>query len=336
MIEVENLVKSYQLDKKTFKALDKVSFKVNRGEIYGVIGLSGAGKSTLVRCINRLEEPDEGKILINGKDVLSMKGKELSEQRKKTAMIFQSFNLFNQKTVFKNIAYPLEIEGLPKAEIEERVIQLLDFIDLTAKKNEYPANLSGGQKQRVAIARALAAKPEILLSDEATSALDPANTKVILDLLKRAVKEFNLTIIMITHQMEVAKSICNRIAVMEHGKIIEENEVEDLFKNPKHPITKSFVRGTSDEIDKINIEDLNTSGGKLVTLTFDNETTGQAIVSKVIKSIDVEINILLGRISKLPDSAAGFLTVEIKGEDDDIEKALEVFKKNKVYVEEMR
>lgn len=334
MIKITNLEKSYQVDSKEFKALDQVSFEVKKGEIFGIIGLSGAGKSTLVRCINRLEEADGGKIEINGKDVLSMNNKELSSQRKNMAMIFQAFNLFKQKTVYKNIAYPLELEGLDKNEIEKRVNELLEFVDLTSKKNEYPANLSGGQKQRVAIARALAAKPEILLSDEATSALDPANTKVILDLLKKAVKEFGLTIIMITHQMEVAKSICDRIAVMEHGKIIEENTVEELFKNPKHPVTKSFVRGQEEKIDDINIKDLKTDG-VLVTLNFDEENAKKSIVSQVIRNTGADINILLGRVSKIGDSSAGFLTVELTGPDQEIEKAVKMFKDYKVLVEEM-
>ncbi|NLW52196.1 MAG: ATP-binding cassette domain-containing protein [Tissierellia bacterium] len=334
MIRIENLVKSYTLQDKEFKALNHVSFEVKKGEIFGVIGLSGAGKSTLVRCINRLETPEEGKILINGQDILSMNEKDLSKERKKMAMIFQSFNLFNQKTVYKNIAYPLEIEGMPKEDIHKRVLELLKFVDLESKKLEYPKNLSGGQKQRVAIARALASKPQTLLSDEATSALDPANTKIILDLMRKAVDEFGLTIIMITHQMEVAKAICDRIAVMEHGQIVEQNEVEELFKNPKHPVTKSFVRGTAEKMDVSKIIE-STSGGRLVTLNFDNNTAKESIVSKVIKEVDVDINILLGKITKLQNSSAGFLTVEISGKDEDIEKAITMFMKNNVTVEEM-
>ncbi|MDO5026820.1 MAG: methionine ABC transporter ATP-binding protein [Tissierellia bacterium] len=336
MIEVKNLVKSYDLDGKTFKALNNVNFKVEEGEIYGIIGLSGAGKSTLVRCINRLEEADSGSIEIKGQKILDLNDKELSKLRKKTAMIFQSFNLFQQKTVYKNIAYPLELEGLPKAEIDKRVLELLDFVDLASKKNEYPTNLSGGQKQRVAIARALSVKPEILLSDEATSALDPANTKVILDLLKKAVKEFNLTIIMITHQMEVAKAICDRIAVMEAGKIIEENTVENLFKAPKHPITKSFVRDNADEIEKFDLNDIKKDNARIFVLNFDETKAKEAIVSKVIKERDVSVNILLGKISKIKDTAAGFLTVEIEGRQEEIDKAVQMFRSNGVIVEEIQ
>lgn len=333
MIKVENLVKTYNVSDKEFRALDEVSFEVNRGEIFGIIGLSGAGKSTLVRCINRLEEPDDGKILIEGKNILSMNAKELSTQRKKMSMIFQSFNLFNQKTVFKNIAYPLEIDGVSKNEIEDRVNKLLKFIDLESKKDEYPSRLSGGQKQRVAIARALVGNPQILLSDESTSALDPANTKVILDILKKAVKEFNLTIIMITHQMEVAKAICDRIAVMEHGKIVEENDVENLFTNPKHPITKAFVRGT-ENLSAVKFEE--NSKSVMVTLNFDANTANSPIVSKVIKTFNVDINILSGKINRLKDNTAGFLTVEILGDRSEIDKAMEMFRNENVIVEVMR
>lgn len=333
MIKVENLVKTYNVSDKEFRALDEVSFEVNRGEIFGIIGLSGAGKSTLVRCINRLEEPDDGKILIEGKNILSMNAKELSTQRKKMSMIFQSFNLFNQKTVFKNIAYPLEIDGVSKNEIEDRVNKLLKFIDLESKKDEYPSRLSGGQKQRVAIARALVGNPQILLSDESTSALDPANTKVILDILKKAVKEFNLTIIMITHQMEVAKAICDRIAVMEHGKIVEENDVENLFTNPKHPITKAFVRGT-ENLSAVKFEE--NSKSVMVTLNFDANTANSPIVSKVIKTFNVDINILSGKINRLKDNTAGFLTVEILGDKSEIDKAMEMFRNENVIVEVMR
>ncbi|MDO4778075.1 MAG: methionine ABC transporter ATP-binding protein [Tissierellia bacterium] len=333
MIKVENLVKTYNVSDKEFRALDEVSFEVNRGEIFGIIGLSGAGKSTLVRCINRLEEPDDGKILIEGKNILSMNAKEISTQRKKMSMIFQSFNLFNQKTVFKNIAYPLEIDGVSKNEIEDRVNKLLKFIDLESKKDEYPSRLSGGQKQRVAIARALVGNPQILLSDESTSALDPANTKVILDILKKAVKEFNLTIIMITHQMEVAKAICDRIAVMEHGKIVEENDVENLFTNPKHPITKAFVRGT-ENLSAVKFE--KNSKSVMVTLNFDANTANSPIVSKVIKTFNVDINILSGKINRLKDNTAGFLTVEILGDKSEIDKAMEMFRNENVIVEVMR
>lgn len=334
MIEVRNLVKEFSVDQKSFKALDQVNFKVEKGEIYGIIGLSGAGKSTLVRCINRLEMPDSGSILIEGSDILKMNDKDLANQRKDIAMIFQSFNLFNQKTVAKNIAYPMEIAGFDPKEIDARVEMLLGFIDLKDKKNEYPSRLSGGQKQRVAIARALATKPKILLSDEATSALDPANTQMILDILRKAVEEFNLTVIMITHQMEVAKDICTRIAVMENGQIVEENQVEDLFKNPKHRVTKSFIKSLKDETEE-EIYKRENFKGRLFNLNFDDRSARVPIVSQVIKETGVDINILSGNINKLQTTSVGYLTIEILGSLDQVEAAIDLFAKKQVRLEEL-
>ncbi|MBS5776599.1 methionine ABC transporter ATP-binding protein, partial [Finegoldia magna] len=231
MIEVLNLKKTFNTSEKEFNAVDDVSFKVNKGEIYGIIGLSGAGKSTLVRLLNRLEEPTSGKVVIDDVDITSLKQKELLEARKEISMIFQHFNLFNQKNVYENIAYPLKLQNIPKNEIEKRVNELLDFIGLRDRAKSYPSQLSGGQKQRVAIARALSTNPKVILSDESTSALDPQNTQQVLEILRKSVDKYKTTIIMITHQMEVAKDVCDRIAVMENGKIIEENSVEELFKN---------------------------------------------------------------------------------------------------------
>lgn len=335
MIEVKNLNIQFNTGETIVQACKDVSFKVERGQIYGIIGLSGAGKSTLIRCINKLEIPDSGSIEIEGKDILRMSEPELLEQRKDMAMIFQSFNLFNQKTVYKNIAYPLEISGFSKKDIDKRVSELLEFVDLESKRNEYPSKLSGGQKQRVAIARALAKNPKILLSDEATSALDPANTKVILDLIKKAVKEFGLTVILITHQMEVCRSICDKIAVMEKGRIVEENTAEGIFTNPKHPVTKSFVRGEDfTELDKV--VDTFTNHGqatKLVTLNFKESSAGQPIVSHAIKETGVDINILSGKINKLSDKTTGYLNVEITGSSDQIGLALEFFNNQDLIVE---
>ena len=242
MIEVLNLKKTFNTSEKEFNAVDDVSFKVNKGEIYGIIGLSGAGKSTLVRLLNRLEEPTSGKVIIDDVDITSLKQKELLEARKEISMIFQHFNLFNQKNVYENIAYPLKLQNIPKNEIEKRVNELLDFIGLRDRAKSYPSQLSGGQKQRVAIARALSTNPKVILSDESTSALDPQNTQQVLEILRKSVDKYKTTIIMITHQMEVAKDVCDRIAVMENGKIIEENSVEELFKNPKTDVTRNFIR----------------------------------------------------------------------------------------------
>lgn len=255
MIEVLNLKKTFNTSEKEFNAVDDVSFKVDRGEIYGIIGLSGAGKSTLVRLLNRLEEPTSGKVIIDDVDITSLKQKELLEARKEISMIFQHFNLFNQKNVYENIAYPLKLQNIPKNEIEKRVNELLDFIGLRDRAKSYPSQLSGGQKQRVAIARALSTNPKVILSDESTSALDPQNTQQVLEILRKSVDKYKTTIIMITHQMEVAKDVCDRIAVMENGKIIEENSVEELFKNPKTDVTKNFIRKLIEEDEEEIITD---------------------------------------------------------------------------------
>ena len=332
MIEVKNLVKEFKTEDGTFRALDDLSFKVNRGEIFGVIGLSGAGKSTLVRCINRLEEPTSGEITIDGKSIINLSEKELRAARKDIGMIFQYFNLFMQKTVAENIAYPLEISGVSKSDIEKRVDELLNFIDLKEKKNSYPSELSGGQKQRVAIARAIATNPSILLSDEGTSALDPANTESVLNLLKKIVKEFNMTIIMITHQMEVAKEICDRIAVMQAGKIIEENETKELFKNPKTSVTRSFIKNLEDEVEEgyVNGDDYK---GDVLRLSYADENYDKPILSKCVKKFDIDFSILSGNINKLNISSVGYLTVQILGKEEERAKAIEFLRENKVNVE---
>ncbi|WP_455256855.1 methionine ABC transporter ATP-binding protein [Peptoniphilus asaccharolyticus] len=329
MIEVKNLTKEFKLDGAEFKAVDNVSFSVERGQIYGIIGLSGAGKSTLVRCLNRLEEPTSGEIIVDGKNILDLSEKELLEERRQIGMIFQNFNLFMQKTVYQNIAYPLEISNVSKDKIDERVNELLKFIDLEEKKNAYPSELSGGQKQRVAIARSIATNPKILLSDEGTSALDPANTKVILELLKKVVATYKMTIVMITHQMEVAQDICDRIAVMEHGKIVEENETEQLFKNPKTALTRSFIQHL-DVAEEIVASEFK---GTILRLVYDGENLAEPILSKCLKEYNVYFNIISANVNKLTEGAMGYLTIEITGEDQEVDKAIKYLKNSKVSVE---
>ena len=245
-IEIENLKKKYKLNNgNEINAVDNVNIEVEKGDIYGIIGLSGAGKSTLIRLINRLEEPTSGKIIVNYKDkrenVLEYNQDELNKFRKKTGMIFQHFNLFNSRNVAGNISFPMEISGWEKEKINKRVDELLEIVGLSSKKENYPEQLSGGQKQRVAIARALANNPEILLSDEATSALDPRTTNSILELLKDINKRFGITIILITHQMEVIRKICNKTAIMSDGKIVEKGTTKEIFLNPKTTLAKEFV-----------------------------------------------------------------------------------------------
>lgn len=332
MVEVENLTKEFKIDDKVFNAVNNVSFKVNEGEIFGIIGLSGAGKSTLVRCLNRLEEPTSGSIKIDGKLITSLKQKDLLEERKDIGMIFQSFNLFDQKTVYKNIAYPLELLNMPKDKIKERVDELLEFVDLKDKKNAYPSEISGGQKQRVAIARAISTSPKLLLSDEGTSALDPANTKQILDLLKKTVKKYNMTIIMITHQMEVAKDICDRIAVMENGKIIEQNTVEELFKNPKNKRTLSFIENLR-EADEDFLLDKNQFKGKLVRVTYGNETANEPIISDIVKKFDSSVNFIQGKINKVMGKSLGYMIIEIVGDYEELGRILDYLEEKNVKAE---
>lgn len=332
MIEVRHLVKEFELEGNTFRAVDDVSFQVKKGEIYGIIGLSGAGKSTLVRCLNRLEEPTEGEIYIDGVEICSLGKKDLLRERKEIGMIFQSFNLFHQKNVYDNIAYPLEIINMPKGEIDQRVRELLAFIDLEAKRKSYPAELSGGQRQRVAIARALATKPKILLSDEGTSALDPANTQQILDTIRRAVKDFGMTVIMITHQMEVAKDICDRIAVMENGKIIEENTVEELFRAPKKERTRTFIRSLQDATEEeiINPGDFK---GKVLRLGYNRDTVYMPILSRCIREYDVDVNLISGNIRKLNTTDIGYMIVELQGEKERVYQAMSFLEDQGVQVE---
>ncbi|RQO32570.1 DL-methionine transporter ATP-binding subunit [Taibaiella sp. KBW10] len=244
MIELRNISKSFSLQKQSFKALDQVNLTVAEGEILGIIGFSGAGKSTLIRCINLLERPDEGQVLVKGMDLGQLNARELARARKKIGMIFQHFNLLSSQTVFDNVALPLVLEHLPKAKISQTVTRLLKLVGLEDKAKEYPKNLSGGQKQRVAIARALANDPYVLLCDEATSALDPATTQSILQLLQDINRRLGITIVLITHEMEVIKAICNEVAVIDQGKLITKGNPEALNADPEHPIIKQFLNPT--------------------------------------------------------------------------------------------
>lgn len=335
MIEVKDLVKKFNNDNTELTAVNGVNFKVNKGEIFGIIGLSGAGKSTLVRLLNRLEEPSSGQIIIDNTDITKLKTKDLLEARKSIGMIFQHFNLFNQKTVYENIEYPLHLINLSKAEIKNRVKELLEFTGLSDKKNSYPSQLSGGQKQRVAIARALATNPKVILSDESTSALDPQNTQQILNLLRKSVDKYKTTVIMITHQMEVAKDICDRIAVMDKGKIIEENSVEELFQKPKTQITKNFIRKLIEveEDEDIIIDNFE---GRVFRFTYSKETYKNPILSNLAKNYDLDFSIISGNINKLQSTGVGHTVVEITGNQEKLEDALKNIKENGIVVEEIK
>lgn len=332
MIQLKNVSKEFYSNNTSIDAVDDVSLNIGKGEIYGIIGLSGAGKSTLIRCLNRLEEPSSGSIIIDGVDITSLNNEDLRHQRKEIGMIFQHFNLLSQKTVYENIAFPLHLDGWDKKSIESRVNELLSYVELEDKKYSYPSELSGGQKQRVAIARAIANNPKLLLSDEGTSALDPQTTKSILNLLKKIRDEFGLTIVMITHQMEVVKQVCDRVAIMEDGKVIEENTVENLFTSPKTKTAKTFISSVNTSIEEeiINPRDFS---GKIIRLTFLGDSSKKPIVSKVIKNFDIDVNILSGSIDTLQSTSVGYLMLELIGKYLEIERALEFLENEDVNVE---
>ena len=332
MITIENLSKSFEIKNNKIWAVKDVNLHINKGEIFGIIGLSGAGKSTLIRCLNRLEEPTGGKITIDGMNITSLDKRELRLIRKDIGMIFQHFNLLSQKTVYENIAFPLELEGLSRNEIKTKVNTLLDYVELTDKKDSYPSQLSGGQKQRVAIARSLANDPKILLSDEGTSALDPQTTKSILELLNRIRKEFDLTIVLITHQMEVVKDVCDRVAIIEDGKIIEMNTVEELFRNPKTKTANAFISGLQFNIEEESIRPEEFKG-TLIRLSFLGSSAKKPIVSRMIKKFDIDVNILSGNINELMSTSVGYLILELSGYEDEVKDAINYLKNQNVNVE---
>ncbi len=323
MIKIDHLFKTFESKDKKIQACQDVSLSIQRGEIFGIMGTSGAGKSTLVRCLNFLEKPDQGFVEIEGfgqvqaknghltlyqndKSVV-LKEKHLQKLRQKTGMIFQHFNLLDRRTVAENIAYPLK--GKSRKEIEEKVDELLSLVHLSDKKNAYPAELSGGQKQRAAIARALANDPDILLCDEATSALDPQATTVVLALLKELNTRLGLTIVLITHEMDVIKRIADRAAVMENGTIVECGKVYDLFLHPQHPLTRHFVYGSSLEKQKPNPTDSFQKGIR-IRLNFDERSLSQPILFQMIQSLEIPVNILAADINQIGNQPYGTLLFE--------------------------
>ncbi len=326
MIELKHIHKSYDGH---VIALDDINLTIQDGEIFGIIGQSGAGKSTLVRCINMLEPPTSGEVLVNGKDMTKLSGKELREARKHIGMIFQHFNLLSSRTVYQNVAFPLELAHMPKAEQKKKIMDILDLVGLTEYKDKYPAQLSGGQKQRVGIARAIVTDPPVLLSDEATSALDPETVKSILQLLKDINRKLHITIIMITHQMEVIKQIADRVAVIEKGKIIEESSVVDLFTNPKTETSKKFIGSVmSNEIPEalrhmnITKEQYHPGDTMAIRLSFRGDVTDEPIVANLIRKYNLDVSILYGNIDYIHGVPFGKLIVTVNGDDSHIEAAL--------------
>ncbi|MBU8880971.1 ATP-binding cassette domain-containing protein [Bacillus sp. FJAT-29790] len=333
MIELVGISKTFTGKKGSIHALKDVSLSVKKGEIYGVIGYSGAGKSTLIRCVNLLEKPDTGSVKVKDVDLTKLSTGKLREARGNIGMIFQGFNLLKTATVYENIALPLKLTGLSKQTVEERVIKYLKIVGLEEKHHAYPSELSGGQKQRVAIARALAHEPEVLLSDEATSALDPDTTEAILDLLLKINKELGITILLITHEMNVIQRICDRVAVMENGEVIEEGETKALFTSPKHPTTKRFVSSLfSHKIPDEILTSLNATG-QVATLSFFGESSGEPALALVSKQFNIYPNILSGSITQLKEESFGQLVVHLKGDQDEIEKAVQFLEQRQVHVE---
>lgn len=342
MIELKNIQKVFDTTSGNVHAVNDVTLNIDKGDIYGVIGFSGAGKSTLIRCINLLERPTSGQVIVDGKDLLQLNTKELRESRKKIGMIFQHFNLMRSRTVHDNVAFPLKGSGLSKSEIKEKVKNLLELVELSDKENAYPSQLSGGQKQRVAIARALANDPHVLLCDEATSALDPQTTQSILALLKSLNERLNITIVLITHEMAVVKAICNKVAIMEHGKVVEKGTILDVFNNPQEQVTKNFINTTTSInkiFDMIETKDPLVSldhDEVLLRLIYSSGSAEEPLMANLVKSYDVSFNIIFGNVEVLDGNPLGNLVIKLKGEKKNIEAAINYTKAQGVKVEVLK
>lgn len=339
IVQLKNIDVTFHNEGKTIEAVKDVSINVQKGDVFGVIGYSGAGKSTLVRVINLLQKPTAGEVIVNNQNLTELSAKDLRKARKNIGMIFQHFNLMRSLTVFGNVDFPLRDSKLSKSERKAKVDKLLDLVGLTDRANNYPSQLSGGQKQRVAIARALASDPEILISDEATSALDPKTTTEILSLLGRLNKELGITIVIITHEMDAIKQICNRVAVMEEGKLIEEGDLLTIFANPRKKLTKDFVNTSTqisnvlDEVKESGI--INSISGHLVELNFMGDVTNEPIIIELYKKFNIEANILFSNIERLQGTTVGIMLFDLEGEQNKIDKAIQYLTDLKINVKEI-
>lgn len=324
MIKIENVSKIFSISGNDVVAVKDVSLCIEKGDIFGIIGFSGAGKSTLLRLVNLLERPTNGNIIVDNNELHSIKARDLLKLRRKIGMIFQTFNLFNSRTVYGNIAYPLKLERKSKKDIDNRVKELLRFVGLEDKADKYPEQLSGGQKQRVGIARALATSPDILICDEATSALDPETTGEILNLLKRVNEEYKVTILLITHEMNVIRSICNRVAVMENGRVIEEGTVYDIFANPQARTTRNFISSVmNDKLSPQLLEKIQRKqSGRLYRIIFSGDEASDPILSRIAGKYNIHFNIIFGSINELQNQLFGNLIVEFIGDDRGIEEVI--------------
>lgn len=338
IISFENLSKRYEKKGQTFVALDNVTFKVNKGDVYGLIGFSGAGKSTLLRMVNALETPTEGKVFVKGVDLTSLKESKLREVRKDIGMIFQEFNLLETKTVFDNIAMPLVLRHETKQKIKSRVEELLKFVGLEDKAKALPGELSGGQKQRVGIARALATEPEILLCDEATSALDPDTTESILNLLARVNKELNVTILFVTHTIRVVQKLCNKVAILEHGKLVENGSVIDIFSKPKSTIAKRFVETViPSKIPESIVAELKKyeANYKVIRIFFHAEHATDDVIWQINAKLGVHTNVMFASVTELQGRVLSIITLQLTGNEEDFKKVEDYINSHGIAFEEV-
>lgn len=338
IISFENLSKRYEKKGQTFVALDNVTFKVNKGDVYGLIGFSGAGKSTLLRMVNALETPTEGKVFVKGVDLTSLKESKLREIRKDIGMIFQEFNLLETKTVFDNIAIPLVLRHDNKQKIKARVEELLKFVGLEDKAKALPGELSGGQKQRVGIARALATEPEILLCDEATSALDPDTTESILTLLARVNKELNVTILFVTHTIRVVQKLCNKVAILEHGKLVENGSVIDIFSKPKSTIAKRFVETViPSKIPESIVAELKKyeANYKVIRIFFHAEHATDDVIWQINAKLGVHTNVMFASVTELQGRVLSIITLQLTGNEEDFKKVEDYINSHGIAFEEV-
>lgn len=339
MITLKNISKTFAASDKKIHAVQDVSLTIHDKDVFGMIGFSGAGKSTLVRCINLLERPTSGTVEIDGQELTKLSAKELRAARKKIGMIFQHFNLMPSRTILGNVAYPLKGSGLTKQQIKDKVHELLELVGISEKENAYPSQLSGGQKQRVAIARALANDPKILLCDEATSALDPQTTKSILKLIQKLNETLGITVVVITHEMTVVKEICNRVAVMDHGKVVEEGEVFSVFAAPKEQLTRDFIKTTSnlqkiEELIEVGSPVAAIKPGELIVrLSYVERNTSEPLISTVTKQFGVTLNIIFANVEIVQNAPIGGTVAIVSGESEQIDRALNYLTDKNVGVE---
>ena len=329
MIQVENLCKSYETKGGTGEAAKNISFSIEKGEIFGIIGLSGAGKSTLVRCLNLLERPTSGTVKVNGKNLTELSEKELRKERQKIGMIFQHFNLLMQRTALDNVCFPMEIAGIGKAEARKKALEYLRIVGLEEKALSYPSQLSGGQKQRVAIARVLASDPQILLCDEATSALDPQTTKAILELIKEINRDYGITVVVITHEMSVVQEICDKVAVLERGSLVETGTVEELFRNPKTDEARKLVFSGRTQIKEMK-------GKRLVRVTFREKSSFEPVIANLVLTYRTPVNILYADTKNINGQAQGEMILQLPELEEVADKMIQYLKEINMGVEELK